>query len=299
MSSDDDNRHSSGAREQAWKIHGLSLAGLAWGPAEGRPVFALHGWLDHADSLQDLAPRLEGAHVVAVDLPGHGRSAHRSPDATYAIWDDIPQLLALLDELGWDRCTLLGHSRGAIISLIMAAIRPDRFDAVIALDALLPEPVPDDRFVSQMQRFIEDSARLRSRQSRVAPDREAFIRQRVRSGNSRAVAEKLAPRATEATERGFRVRADPRLQAASPIKLNTGQIDRILRSVEPPVLALWPDDGISGRPFLTEMRRKAAELMLDYSEARMPGDHHWHLDPAAAEEIADRIAAFLDAKTKD
>lgn len=44
----------------SWEIDGLRLAGLVWGPEDGTPVLALHGWMDHAESFRALAPRLGG-----------------------------------------------------------------------------------------------------------------------------------------------------------------------------------------------------------------------------------------------
>ena len=57
----------------------LRLSARAWGPPDGVPVLALHGWLDNAASFDPLASLLPGVRLVAVDLPGHGGSDHRPP----------------------------------------------------------------------------------------------------------------------------------------------------------------------------------------------------------------------------
>ena len=81
---------------------------------------ALHGWLDNALSFSVVAPKLAGYRVIALDLSGQGFSDHRSPDATYHIWDDIPQLLSVADQLGFEKLAVAGHSRGAAIAVLLA-----------------------------------------------------------------------------------------------------------------------------------------------------------------------------------
>ena len=43
--------------------------------AGGPKLLAMHGWLDNAASFLPMAPHLSGHDLVALDLPGHGRSA--------------------------------------------------------------------------------------------------------------------------------------------------------------------------------------------------------------------------------
>jgi len=93
-------------------------------------VLATHGWLDNASTFDLLAPRLEGCEVVALDLAGHGLSGSRSPDAAYNIWEDVGDLLAVCEQLGWARCNLLGHSRGAAIAMLFAGAFPEHVDFI-------------------------------------------------------------------------------------------------------------------------------------------------------------------------
>jgi len=280
--------------EREWVIDGLKIAGLHWKGQGCRPVLALHGWLDHAGSFSALAPLLKHADVVALDLPGHGMSDHRSADATYALWDDIPQILGVLDQLGWREVTLLGHSRGAMISLLIASLRPDRVQRVIAMDALMPAPVPEAHFVEQMRRSLDDTAKAKRKRQSFFASPEQFIQRRLSRGHATEIGLRLVERAIFAEGDGYRVRADPRLHAASNVKLSAGQIDAIFQAQKAPVLALWAEDGLGKTEWSLAHRRRIAELAARYREVTLPGHHHWHLDDVAAPLLADEINAFLN-----
>ncbi|KZY34233.1 hydrolase [Roseovarius sp. HI0049] len=285
-------------QEQSWTLDGLTYAGLAWGPEDGRPVLATHGWMDHADSFRELGPRLTGCRVVALDLSGQGHSAHRSPDATYNIWDDLPQMAALLDTLGWKKCTLLGHSRGANINSLFAAAQPNRVNAVIALDSLVPDPVAETAVVDTLRAFIEDTRHQATRRRRSFASKEEYITRRSERRNSRQTAEALADRALVETPEGVRTRADARLFASSALKLTRPQIEAVLAALTMPVLNIWAKDGIPAyTDWPADARHLAEERAPDYEAIDLPGDHHFHLEPAGADRIATAILDFLDRKT--
>ena len=64
-----------------------------------------------------------GRSVLAVDLPGHKRSAGPALKTVEAMAD---WLLALLDAAGVQRAALAGHSMGSLVVLEAAAKAPDR-----------------------------------------------------------------------------------------------------------------------------------------------------------------------------
>lgn len=84
---------------------------------QGLPVVALHGigsgaasWLAVAEQLAQQQVRL-----LAWDAPGYGQSTPLAMPAPQA-GDYAQRLLELLDALGIERCILVGHSLGALIS---------------------------------------------------------------------------------------------------------------------------------------------------------------------------------------
>ncbi len=281
-----------GGTECRWSVHGLTLAGLAWGDPDGPPVLCLHGWMDNAASFAALASPLGRYRLVAPDLTGQGRSDHRSADATYQIWDDLPQLVGLVDTLGWERFRLIGHSRGAIISALLAAAFPERVQQLVMLDALAPEPVPEAEFPRQMRRFILDKQRLLGSDNRLFTSVEEAVASRQERGIGDAAARLLAERNLRPGRGGYTWTIDPRLKGASAVKLSAGQVEAVLRALDMPVLFLQSEEGYGGRhPELLALARRCIDRL---ELARVPGGHHCHME-AGAGDVAGRIEEFFRA----
>jgi pimeloyl-ACP methyl ester carboxylesterase len=277
--------------ECRWQVHGLSLAGLAWGKPDNPPLLCLHGWLDNATSFEALASGLPNYYVVAPDLTGHGQSDRRSPDATYQIWDDLPEVTGIVEALGWERFRLLGHSRGAIISALFAATFPEKISHLVLLDALMPQPVAESEFPLQMRRFLQDKGRLLGRENRVFDSVDAAVASRRERGITAEAAALLAARNLRPTDGGYTWTTDPRLQGASAVKLTEGQIDAVLAALDMPTLLLLAEEGIGGhRPEVAALARRCIRHL---EVMQVAGNHHCHME-AAAGAMSRRIAEFFE-----
>lgn len=119
----------------------LSVGYAEAGPAEGPAVILLHGWPYDIYSFVDVAPLLaaEGYRVIIPFLRGHGTTRFLS-DATLrngqplAIATDI---IALMDALNIQRATLAGFDWGARTADIMAALWPQRCQALVSVSGYL------------------------------------------------------------------------------------------------------------------------------------------------------------------
>jgi pimeloyl-ACP methyl ester carboxylesterase len=82
-----------------------------------------------------------GFNVLAVDLPGHGRSGGEALASVEALagW-----VVALQDATGVERAALVGHSLGALTALECAARQPARVDRVALLGPAVPMTVSDE-----------------------------------------------------------------------------------------------------------------------------------------------------------
>jgi len=276
-------------RELSWQVNGLRLAGLAWGETSSRPLLALHGWLDNAASFSLLAPLLEGHRVVAVDLTGHGRSDRRSSDAGYQIWEDLPELIGVLESLGWNSFDLLGHSRGAAIACLLATTFPERIGRLVLLDGLSPEPVAEDLFPAQLRKYVEDKRYWLNRENRVYASIEDAVASRAGEKLSGEAVTSMVRRNLQPCDGGYTWTTDLRLRGASAVKLTAGQIRAVLEGLSMPTLLLMAEDGLGKHPaLLAAARQSIPQLQLE----TIAGGHHCHME-ASVEAVASRINRFL------
>jgi pimeloyl-ACP methyl ester carboxylesterase len=262
-----------------------------WGRSGELPLLAAHGWLDNAGSFDLLAPRLPACELVALDLAGHGRSDSRSPDSAYNLWQDVGDLLEVAEQLGWSRFNLLGHSRGAAISMLFAAAFPERVGKLVMLEGALPIVGEAADAPEELARALLDKRTLRDKAGRVFPQRASAITERAQgfSKVSEAAAEVLAGRSLREVAGGFQWHADKRLKGRSEMRLTADHVRAFVRRVSAPVLLLFAEESPFSR---TPFYEQTIPLFQDIEVAHLPGGHHFHLD-AAVEEIAARIRGFL------
>lgn len=277
-----------------WRVDGLTYSGLAWGSHDAAPAIALHGWMDNALSFSRLGPLIESRRVVALDLSGHGLSSHRSADASYQLWDDIPQLVDIVEQLGTVPVTLIGHSKGAAIATLLASILGERCDRLVLIDGLLPGAPASDSPATQLAQFVRDRQKYMSRGERIFPDINAFIAARTRYGFSEDNARTLAPRALEALDDGYRLRADARLFGASAVKFTASDRQTFYRTLPMPVLAIFGEQGFFRSENAEQMVAEAAECIHDFRSTILPGTHHLHLE-SDVEQVAWRIKNFIES----
>lgn len=101
------------------------------GPKNAPPLVLLHGIGSGSGSFAFVIPTLAAQyHVIAWDAPGYGGSdCLQKADPAPA--DYAAALADLLDTLGLERITLIGHSLGALIGGAFAAAYPERVERLI------------------------------------------------------------------------------------------------------------------------------------------------------------------------
>ncbi len=277
-------------REIVLQLPYLRLAALEWGPADGRKVIALHGWLDNAASFSGLAPLLDGLHIVAIDLPGHGRSDHRPVNANHHFVDWVPEIAGAADALGWPRFSLLGHSMGAGISSLLPAVYPDRVERVVLLEGAGPLAAAAEKAPEQLVAALADEERQAGSPPRIFPDFETAVAARLRDSDLDAESARvLVDRGTEIGDGGLRFTFDPRLKTRSRVRFTENQVLAFLAAIGCPVLAVR---ALQGWPFPLDVVMARMKVIKGLERAEVEGGHHVHL--THPERVAPVIGEFLN-----
>lgn len=280
------------ARAIELDVDGVTVAALRSGSPGGLKVLALHGWLDNAASFTPLAAQLPALDLVMVDLPGHGLSSHLPPATPYTTPHAIVQTLAILDALGWERGVLLGHSMGAAIASLVAAVAPERVQALVSIEALGGLSAPPGETLQRLRAHVDAVRKQEGKQLRVFPDLAAPVRARMMVNQlSEPSARRLVERGVKQVEGGWSWRSDPRLMLPTAVRMTEEQVGDVLDAIRCPVQVIYATPAQAYFPEPERSQRVAR--LANGRVATLPGHHHVHMDEAGA--VAAIIAGFLTA----
>ncbi len=141
-------------RRRIVDAYGVGIATYEWGPADGPPLFCVHGGLDFAATYDLLAPRLAAAgwRVVSWDQRGHGDSDKVGLYSWEADLRDMHEVIASVEPVA--PVPIVGHSKGGGLLMSFADALPHRVSHAVNLDGMPSKrPVPDmpDRQRTRMQ----------------------------------------------------------------------------------------------------------------------------------------------------
>ncbi|MCW8157765.1 alpha/beta fold hydrolase [Stutzerimonas stutzeri] len=269
----------------------LDVAAHIYGPDDGKPVIALHGWLDNAATFRRLAPRVEGLRIVALDLPGHGHSEHRPAGAAYNIWDYAHDVLQVAEQFGWQRFSLLGHSMGAIVSVLLAGALPERIERLALIDGVIPYTGEADSAPQKLGAALEALLAVDDKRKPVYATFDQAVQARMKGVGavSREAAELLAQRGLMPVPGGYTWRTDARLMLPSAMRLTRAHALAFVARVTCSASLVLAEQGLMNQPELMELVDG-----LPFDVQRLPGGHHLHLDDeAGAEAVAEVFNAFF------
>ncbi len=194
-------------REQRthWVVGEVRLRVLEW-PGEKGTILALHGLTGYAETFLPLIPALNPPYrVLSMDLRGRGESEQPADEQAYGLAAHLRDIAAVLDALAPEGALLMGHSLGAMLSLAVAAERPDSVRGLLLFDG---GPLPSRAFSESLNQVL--STRVEE-----LPSLEAF-RELIRSMPFlQPFDERLMP----ILEAGLRQEPDGRVRVKFPARL--------------------------------------------------------------------------------
>lgn len=275
------------AKPHHFPINHLNLACEIWhAEAKGLPLLALHGWLDNAASFQPLMQHLTQHPVWAIDFPGHGLSDHLPPGASYHFFDALTVIDEVIAALGWREYGILGHSMGAGLASIYAAVAPAGLKQLVVIDTLGPLVEAPDRTAIRLQQSFREAVQLKQKTSRLMPhiDMAAKLRQKG-SDLCYEHALLLVQRGTEQTPDGWRWRHDQRLFMPSFFRLTEEQSTDVLRAITVPSCLVYGEHGLFEHfpYYYSRFENTIPDLFI----RKVAGGHHCHM------ELPETVAAHI------
>jgi pimeloyl-ACP methyl ester carboxylesterase len=115
--------------------------GKPFNPAQPTAIFIHGAQNDHSVwCLQTRYFAHHGLNVLALDLPGHGRSKGKACTSVEAM---AAWLLEVMDAVGVDKALMVGHSMGSLIALEASHMAPARVSQLALVGTTYPMKVSD------------------------------------------------------------------------------------------------------------------------------------------------------------
>jgi lipase len=245
-----------------------------FGPADGRPLLAMHGITGHGARYRALAEALGDVRIHAVDLRGHGRSPWTPP---WHIDQHVADVLGVMDALDLPSVAVAGHSFGGAIAVHLARTAPERVERLVLLDPALgldPERMLATAEETRAEEFFPDRAAARAdRAERWAGISDALV--------DTELADHLVPDGD-----GFRYRY---CRSAAVVAWSEMSRPAVVPPASVPTLLLPATKADFVRPEWVETCR--AEMGDALTVAEVDAGHMLFLERTA--EVADLIRTFL------
>lgn len=252
---------------------------------EGPTLLLLHGWPDTGALWSEMVPDLvaAGYRAAVADLRGCGLSSKPNETSSYRMRHLVGDVHCIINSLGVERVTLIGHDWGAALAWAAAAYLPDQVENLVVLSVGHPTAFYGAGFSQQrkswyMMVFSQDGLG------------EAFLRKndyeviRHWSGHPRAAD------VIEELERDGQMSAHLRWYRAN-VAMDAFVVDPpVLAPISVPVLGIWSNGDVA----LTEQQMKRSEEYCEngFTYVRLEGFGHW-IPLEAPHEVSREILNFL------
>jgi len=276
--------------ERSFTVRGMNFAAKCWHDPANPPLLALHGWLDNAGSFDLLAPLLSNYHVIALDFAGHGLSAHRPPGTRYHTLDHIDDVYAIVQQLGSEKITLMGHSMGAGVATLFAGTFPERIAKLVLIEGFGTFAGDALEAPALLRRAVEQWAAQQEGTRIFTSFDDAVKARRTGVGHiGEEAARLLCQRGVQVVEGGYTWTTDKRLRLHSTLRFAEEQVQAFVGAITAPTLLIQAEQGLSFNAARYDERMARHH---DLTVVKLPGGHHLHVD-GSAERVSEAVNRFL------
>lgn len=245
-----------------------------------RPFVLVHGFTGSRDDwsrvLEDLA---KDGRTVTPDQRGHGGSGGRGDPARYTLERLVADLTGFLDALEIERCDLLGHSMGGMVTMRFALEHPERVASLVLMDTaagplgLVPEAAMKAGAKIAREQGMETLHKLMRVRAEKDPNQPASMKRAAESEGAEAYFERI---------RRKMLAMDPEAFAtlAPVLSEHESVLDRLATIRRPTTVLVGAED----LPFLEPSERMAKAI---------PGARHVVIPDAAHSPQTENREAWL------
>ncbi len=225
-----------------------------------RPLVCLAGLTRNSKDFHDLAMVLSGprAHrraVYALDYRGRGRSAYDDDWKNYSIMTEMLDVLDFMTVTGLHDVSILGTSRGGLIAMVIAAVRPTAISSVILNDI---GPVIDP---TGLARIIAYVGRI------PLPTNWEEATQAVKGMNKRQFTAISDEQWEEIARQSFND------ENGNPVYAYDRRLSKAISVLEGPLPELWPQFQALNRVPVLALRGENSDLLSEDTFAKMRARH--------------------------
>ncbi|MEH6389693.1 alpha/beta fold hydrolase [Pseudomonas profundi] len=275
----------------------LRLHYLDWGNPDAPLLVLLHGGLEHARVWDQVALQLrEQWHVVVPDLRGHGDSDW-STGCAYSIPDYVPDIAALMEDLGNPPATLVAHSLGGNIAIHYTAAFPEQVERLCVIEGLGSSPkVRAERDLTprhgQLRAWVEKVGKIDKQQTSRYANIEAAV-DRLMSHDplvDRATALHICSHGLTAAEDGqLRWKYDAKIRGGGAAEVASPEASDLWQTIECPVLLIYGEESWASNPEKDGRSRHFPNARIISVEGAGHNVHH-HRPAAFMECLMDFLA---------
>ena len=283
-----------GVTEQTLEVGGIRLNVAQAG--DGEPVLLLHGFPDNWRLWRHQMAALVGAgrKVIAPDLRGMGASDKPDGPDQYAIPIVAGDMVGVLDALGLERVSVVGHDWGASVAWAMALFAPERVEKLVAVSVGHPHAFWAAGLQQKERSWYMLWFQFPGVAEEALPDKDwAFFREWIWAGAARHTDPDMERQIADLSRPGALAAALGYYRAnIHPATYHHDRLPFDLPAVRCPVMGVWGSED----PALTEeqMTGSAKHVEGEWRYERLERVDHW-VPVHAPDRLSELLLDFLSA----